>query len=410
MPTTASTASTAGTGASRYARFPKPPPTAQTPGSKMGPDAKANVFNAWQNMNHGHGPRPQSHHAGQPPSPYPSAKPASDQEQAFRKSASATAWEHLNNPSQPGATRNQPPRTPRKTGFDPTTPGADEPAATGTSAYYTTSRYERVRQPPPPPPPTGSSSAHANVPFPPPSGHAHMADRLDPLSQFKARTCEDVPFSEGNPRMRAPYYSGAGEKTYVSGDNLRRSSSTRDNTRMSNSPEYDHMHGERHRGSSARHRSASPTHRKTYDPRAVPSPAAAPSTPQTGHNTPKLSRSKTSRNTGRPFVLYSSNSEESEDDPHYRSRHGHGHSHKTHPTDNPKQTPSKQESQTRPHYPNRPKAQPSTSWTRKREEQAARSRPENGESGSTGFDNVMPDRAGQAGSPTRYVAITTSYT
>ncbi|GME52550.1 Heat shock protein DNAJ [Neofusicoccum parvum] len=166
----------ASTGANRYANFPKPPPTQR---KEYAAEQKANVFNAWQNMK----TKPNAH-AGQAESSHQRAK---------------SAWEFAQE-QKPGVNRSQSTRMPKRGGFDPTTPGADEPPAASTSSYFTTSNYGRP-VPPPPPPPRDAGATR-------PQQHA------DPLRQFKEQFTNEATYPEGM-RTRTPYNASGGEKIFV---------------------------------------------------------------------------------------------------------------------------------------------------------------------------------------------------
>lgn len=282
------------TGADRFTNFARAAPTAQRPGAKEGPDARGNMFTAWQSMNPKGRPQP-------PPPPPPSdeqfarAKNAREQQSGYGES--------------PNLGRSNTTRTPRKTGFDPATPGADEPPAGGTSAYYTSSRYSR--QPPPPPPPSDPRremhpppNLRRDVP-PPPTPPRPQQFYEDPRTRpeqtnfFHAKpsvadaTGESVPGMR--PRMRAPYAGTSGERTAFSSDGLKRASSTRNSPRDPNSPMQDP-----HSFSSSfksRPRSASPGSRKAFD-----------SSPKTANTSKPRAHGG---NATRPFFdLYSSSEEE----------------------------------------------------------------------------------------------------
>ncbi|KAJ9620267.1 hypothetical protein H2203_008032 [Taxawa tesnikishii (nom. ined.)] len=259
-------------GPDRFTNFPRPSPTSKRDTTQE----RANVFNAWQNMNHASKPQPQAQPQAQTtpnrpcPPPRADTKFPSEEEiragmnyrrppPAYEAEQKRSAWAQFNASQQtkPGMTRSASTRTPRKTGFDPTAPGSDERQAS-TAGYTSRTRTEEsaFAYPPPPPPP--------------------REGKPDPLRQFKSN--EDVPYSEGN-RIRTPYSSYIGEQTRLSSDPLRRSQSTRDATKMHGTPT--------HRAQSQRNHSSSPPQRK---------PATQGSKP------PK------------PFVVYSSSSESDSED------------------------------------------------------------------------------------------------
>ncbi|OJD38999.1 uncharacterized protein BKCO1_3000278 [Diplodia corticola] len=213
------TNASASSGASRFSSFPKPPPTQR----KDADHQKANVFTAWQNM------KPKTNtHTSQAESSHQRAK---------------SAWEHTQEANKPGVNRSQSTRGPKRGGFDPTTPGADEPPAASTSSYFTTSNYGRP-VPPPPPPPRDPPAAHPPQPS------------VDPLRQFKEQfQQQESAYPEGM-RTRTPYNSSSGERTFI--DPVRRSASQR------SSPQRDpgSAHADVSGASAARHHSASPPRRK----------------------------------------------------------------------------------------------------------------------------------------------------
>ncbi|KAK7559556.1 hypothetical protein IWX91DRAFT_273357 [Phyllosticta citricarpa] len=179
--------STASQGASRFANFPKPPPTAQKPGyNKDNAQSKANVFTAWESM------RQKQQRASAGPRPAPTDD-----------------FEARANQGKPGVGRSTSTRMPKKGGFDPATPGADEPPAASTSAYQRSRPPEPSSHHHPPPPPQN----------PPPQNQQHQ----DPLKNFKASFVDD-PLARGH-RTRTPYGSAGGEKIFI--DPQRRAESQR---------------------------------------------------------------------------------------------------------------------------------------------------------------------------------------
>lgn len=106
---------------------------------------------------------------------------------------------------------NAPPPIPKRTGFMPSNPGADEPSAG--KGNYSTSRINRS-VPPPPPPPEASSSEKEDVEefyrpaAPPVNPNTRPSGKTnDPLRQF--RTEEETSYE---PRVSTPYASSGGEK------------------------------------------------------------------------------------------------------------------------------------------------------------------------------------------------------
>lgn len=212
------TNASASSGANRFSSFPKPPPTQR----KDADHQKANVFNAWQNM------KPKtSTHTSQAESSHQRAK---------------SAWEHTQESYKPGVSRSQSTRMPKRGGFDPTTPGADEPPAASTSSYFTTSNYGRP-VPPPPPPPRDPGTAQPQQPS------------VDPLKQFKDQFQQETAYPEGM-RTRTPYGSSGGEKIFV--DPVRRSASQRSSPQRGPGSAHASASG----ASATRHHSSSPPRRK----------------------------------------------------------------------------------------------------------------------------------------------------
>ncbi|PVH94297.1 hypothetical protein DM02DRAFT_196195 [Periconia macrospinosa] len=176
-------------GADRFthANF-RPPPTAQRPDAReKEPEAKANVFTAWQKMK-----TPRADTARNYDPNNPNNRPRSYTQ---------------NNPNGTPFGRSNSTRAPSdKKGFNPGTPGGDEGQAK--SSYR--SNYER---------PAASPVFDENT---------SRSPKAQPMA-------EDVPFAEAN-RFRTPYSSTkAGERTSMYGDGIGRSSSLR------NSP----THGQR---------------------------------------------------------------------------------------------------------------------------------------------------------------------
>lgn len=264
------------TGADRFSNFPRPAhPTAK----KDHAQDRANMFQAWQNMNTPQGrqarfnpqsnpqqpqPPPQPQPQAQPPpqparargppgqAPQPPPRPTNNmptEEQIragtkYRQPPPAPgadglnerqkAWQAFeqNGPSKPGINRSNTTRTPRRQGFNPNTPGSDERAAPSTGAGYVhrnkSADFGRPqRQYPPPPPGAPPPNQMPTSPLSPNISPTSARPSTDPTRPDRTQ----VPFSEGN-RNRTPYTSFIGEKTDFGGDNLRRSHSTRDTTKL----------------------------------------------------------------------------------------------------------------------------------------------------------------------------------
>lgn len=132
------------------------------------------------------------------------------------------------NPSNPAP----PPPTPKRNGFMPSNPGADEPSAG--KGNYSTSRVNRNMPPPPPPREAPSfeqeheqEREHRYTPAtaPPVNHNTRPSTKMnDPLRQFRA---EEEPSFE--PRISTPYANAGGEKfDPFDAVNLERSKSTRE--------------------------------------------------------------------------------------------------------------------------------------------------------------------------------------
>ena len=157
-------------------------------------------------------------------------------------------------PGGPNLSRSNTMRTPTKPGFVPGMPGAgDEPQARNTSAYANVSRGGRPQASRP------QSFYPGYPPGPPPNQNPHQPFRPDPLQNFKSPTSDD----SFNQRLRTPYATTGGEKTYFSSEGLSRTASTGSNlhaawqgadTSAHPSPKSPSGH-DRHRSASPRMRS-----------------------------------------------------------------------------------------------------------------------------------------------------------
>jgi len=219
-------------GADRFTNFPRPAPT----GRKDSEQERTNAFNAWQNMNTSRkqtptqpqpqpSPKPQTTRP-KPPPPPPRADtkfPSEEQIRAgtnyrqapsnFASNEGRSAWAQFNdsNSGRPGMSRTSSNRTPRKGGFDPNAPGSDERPAS--------SNYSSRREVPPPPP------------FPPPpSNQPPTGSNI--FGQARPSSIDtDIPYTEGT-RVRTPYTTNPNEKTFFSSDQLKRSQSTSNTTKL----------------------------------------------------------------------------------------------------------------------------------------------------------------------------------
>ncbi|KAK5175862.1 uncharacterized protein LTR77_001002 [Saxophila tyrrhenica] len=254
-------------GADRFTNFPRAAPTAR----KDPVNDRANVFKAWQNLNNTQDrqqgftpassrPQPQPQPRPQPPPQQPGQRPAPPPRQETKMPTeeqiragmnyranprfdgataekNQSAWQAFNkqgpNTPKPGVSRTDSMRTPNKQGFNPNVAGSDEkPSASHYPHRNKSADFGRphpsVRVPPPPQgPPPAATPTTPGSPISPNSRRPFA----DPTRPFHSRAPNDqVPYSEGN-RNRTPYSSVFKERTDL-GDNLRRSHSVRDTTKL----------------------------------------------------------------------------------------------------------------------------------------------------------------------------------
>ena len=216
---------------------------------------------------------------------------------------SQSAWENVRAPE---LGRSNTTRTPRKNGFDPATPGADEPAVTGTAGYFTTQR----REPQP-------SSLFREVPVSNPKQRASPDRSQSPgRGPFGRRNAESMSFAaEGISRLRTPYNSTPGERTYVTDESIRRSASTRGATYRPNPETNSSTQPEQQtpKQRETRHRSASPSPKT---PMSSEKPHSQPSGANPDDHDSSMSSGNhgTSSSQSPAFDLYSSSESEEEDD------------------------------------------------------------------------------------------------
>ncbi|ESZ99083.1 hypothetical protein SBOR_0493 [Sclerotinia borealis F-4128] len=226
-------------GAARYSTFQTPKQSASA-AAQEGPEARKSTFNAWESMK-SQQKTPSTSKPG-PGSTWsaPKAVPKEYVPQSGREESNS--FKHAAPPRpKPGFDEfrsgayngrnpsNPAPPTPKRTGFMPSNPGADEPSAG--KGNYSTSRVNRSVPPPPPPPREAPSfeQEHEQEYTPataPPVNHntRPSAKTNDPLRQFRA---EEEPSYE--PRISTPYANAGGEKLDpFDAANLGRSKSTRE--------------------------------------------------------------------------------------------------------------------------------------------------------------------------------------
>jgi curved DNA-binding protein CbpA len=249
--------------------FPKSPPSAgnnkgyrygnfstDDPWSSSDKEAKANAARAWREMKS----PPSNTETGSFGRNTRHARANSFQTEATKevppetKPRPKSGWEHFGNTNpnfpNPGLSRANTMRVPKRAGFAPGTPGGDEPAAR--SSYFTSSREERTapktqtQYPPPPPrpPPTfGRPDPPRSETTREPRVH-QVPPKFDPLySQNRSQRETDPSSAHGSDcgpstfspnsrsanlyRMSTPYATPGGEKTYLSSDGVNASHHTR---------------------------------------------------------------------------------------------------------------------------------------------------------------------------------------
>ncbi|PSK54759.1 hypothetical protein B9Z65_3848 [Elsinoe australis] len=150
------------------------------------------------------------------------------------------AWARFNastaetNAQRPGFARtNTSSRANRPNAFDPSTPGDNERPASGGTAGYT--RHFKDSEPGTTPPfPTNPPHSTQNYP----SGYSSSrAPSVDGRAQYP-------------PHRHSTYQHPGGEKTYLNSDQLRRSQSTRDATKLHEQPQSPRVFHTRHRSAS----------------------------------------------------------------------------------------------------------------------------------------------------------------
>ncbi|KAB8349417.1 hypothetical protein FH972_023444 [Carpinus fangiana] len=305
-------------GAERYTSFPNPPPRRAPDAAKSDAKSRANVFNAWQNMNNA-----QKTTQAQRTQGYRGVPPAWDGPRVDPEAAGRSAYDTVNGQQQqqqrPSSSRtNSSSHVPPRPRYhqDPPTPSGDD-----SSTSRTRDRPFGRTNPP-----------RMSADFPPrvPPRPAPTAKRPEGASGGTPR--DDAPFTEGS-RERTPYSSGpAGQTSFFgSADSIRRTASVRDATKL------DPTGAARVDSRTGRHRSMSPTSR-------------AGDSRDASRDGPRSTRpSNSRRSSGRPFHSYSSSSDASSEDD---------------------MTPPRRASYTpagQPNPANRPKATPATSWQKRRE-------------------------------------------
>jgi curved DNA-binding protein CbpA len=204
-------------GAQRYTNFETPRQSAYQ-AAQNGPDSRQNTYNAFDRMRHQPKQEPGPGKTWAAPPPPPRGTPKSGREESDARAQAEAARSRANARPPSGFDEYREPNTSnrrsqstnasnRRGGFQPNTPGGDEPPAP--KGAYSTQRDKTTAPPPPPrqPPPT-------------------FADNFasDPLAQFRKN---DLPSME--PRSSQPYTGHGGEKFSLFGPpNVSRSKSTRE--------------------------------------------------------------------------------------------------------------------------------------------------------------------------------------
>ena len=203
-------------GADRYNgnNFPQPPPRS-APTAKKDAKDRANMFNAWQNMNHAQA-------AAQKTAPEPSRRPSDSSNINGSTEGWRTASEASKNSAYAQAQQNR-----AKSQHDDAfgrkqkhqvPPGFNPSESRQSSGMPSQPRASHQAHPGPPPPPR-------------PQPQPGTTRKPNPMQDFRQRSRDEVPFTEGSPRTSSPYASNAGERTYLNSERLRRSESTRDRTK-----------------------------------------------------------------------------------------------------------------------------------------------------------------------------------
>jgi hypothetical protein len=189
-------------GAQRYSNFKPPPETAYTSTQ----DSRTNAFHAFERMRHtGTGKAP--------PQPPPRATPQYRQEDRYARAQAQTnarpapGFDEYREPNT-SPRRSQSSNAANRKGFQPNTPGGDEPPAP--RGAYATKRDKPTAPPPPPRQPAFATTSSVQP---------------DPLEQFRK---DELPSME--PRSSQPYTTHGGEKfsPYEANPNIGRSKSTRE--------------------------------------------------------------------------------------------------------------------------------------------------------------------------------------
>ncbi|CAD6443603.1 f1e5e6b3-464c-49ab-842c-43bcbc08af3d [Sclerotinia trifoliorum] len=205
-------------GAARYSTFQTPKQSASA-AAQEGPEARKSTFNAWESMK-GNQRASASYRTGSGPTwTTPKAAPRNqydrEESSSFKNTAPPrhkSSFDDFRSESYHARTPSNPaPPIPKRNGFMPSNPGADEPSAG--KGNYSTSRVNRNMPPPPPPREAPSfeqerEKAYTPASAPPVNNNTRPSPKInDPLREFRA---EEEPSYE--PRLSTPYASAGGEK------------------------------------------------------------------------------------------------------------------------------------------------------------------------------------------------------
>ncbi|KAJ8071386.1 hypothetical protein OCU04_001709 [Sclerotinia nivalis] len=222
-------------GAARYSTFQTPKQSASA-AAQEGPEARKSTFNAWESMK-GNQRASASYRTGSGPTwSTPKAAPRDqsgrEESNSFKNTAPPRpkpSFDDFRSESYHARTPSNPaPPIPKRNGFMPSNPGADEPSAG--KGNYSTSRVNRNMPPPPPPREAPSfeqerEKGYTPATAPPVNNNTRPSAKInDPLREFRA---EEEPSYE--PRLSTPYASAGGEKfDPFDAANLARSKSSRE--------------------------------------------------------------------------------------------------------------------------------------------------------------------------------------
>ncbi|KAI9674168.1 MAG: hypothetical protein M1817_001986 [Caeruleum heppii] len=218
-------------GASRYSDVPR-----YATGKKEDTSSRTSAHTAWESMNKARRGQPTTAGAAgtagtagvrsppKPPTAFDAGRQASQGSSNAPPPRSAPPPGVFPEPNgaSPGMHRAHSTRVPKKAGFAPNTPGGDEPSAQRHSSYFNNQRPSVRPESFRAHTTTTNNPSPKNVPPPFPARNP----RPDPLSQFKAQF-EDAHGSDSS-RLRTPYSTAGGEKTYFSSATLGRSATVRE--------------------------------------------------------------------------------------------------------------------------------------------------------------------------------------